>query len=224
MTPRHIVKAAKKRGLHIIGITDHNTTLQCAEVEKVGEREGLHVLCGVELNTREEVHALAFFETPQHLTEFQIFLDKHLPPVKNNVEKFGYQLVINEEEEVLQEVDYLLFSALTIGIEEIEVEVHRLEGIFIPAHINRVQNSILSQLGFLPTDLKVDALELSRHTTIPAFLEKNKYLSKYPFIQSSDAHLPEDIGAIYTELEMDKISFSNIRQAIIAHTSSFLPT
>jgi predicted metal-dependent phosphoesterase TrpH len=214
MTPRNIVKAAKERGLHIIGITDHNTTLQCAEVKKVGEREGLYVLCGVELNTREEVHALAFFETPQQLAEFQIFLDNRLPHVRNKVDKFGYQLVINEEEEVLQEIDYLLFVALTAGIEEVEAEVHRLSGIFIPAHINRMQNSVLSQLGFLPPDLKVEALDLSRHTTIPAFLEKNKYLSKHHFIQSSDAHFLEDIGAIYTELEMDEISFSNIREAL----------
>ena len=225
MTPRNIVEAAKKRGLHIIGITDHNSTLQCAEVKKVGEREGLYVLCGVELNTREEVHALAFFETSQQLSEFQIFLDKHLPHVKNNVDKFGYQLVINEEEEVLQEMPYLLFVALTAGIEEIEAEVHRLDGIFIPAHINRMQNSVLSQLGFLPPDLKVDALELSRHVTIPAFLEKNKYLSKYPFIQSSDAHIVEDIGAIYTELKMDEISFENIRLALsVKRTSSSAST
>ena len=214
MTPRNIVEAAKKRGLHIIGITDHNSTLQCAEVKKVGEREGLYVLCGAEINTREEVHVLTFFETPQQLAEFQYFLDKHLPPVKNNVEKFGYQLVINEEEEVLQEVDYLLIAALTLSIEEVEAEVHRLEGIFIPSHINRMQNSVLSQLGFLPPDLKVDALEVSRQTTVPAFLEKNKYLAKHRFIQSSDAHIVEDIGSMYTELEMEELNFASIRRAI----------
>jgi PHP family Zn ribbon phosphoesterase len=214
MTPLHIVAAAKSRGLHIIGITDHNSTLQCEAVKRVGDREGLYVLCGAEVNTREEVHALAFFATPQQLAEFQHFMEKHLPSVKNNVEKFGYQLVINEEEEVLQEVEDLLISALNVSIEEVEAEVHRLEGIFIPAHINKQQNSILSQLGFLPPDLKVDALELSKHTTVPTFLEKNKYLSKYHFIQSSDAHIVEDIGCIYTELEMDDISFANIRAAL----------
>jgi predicted metal-dependent phosphoesterase TrpH len=214
MTPRHIVAAAKGRGLHLIGITDHNSTLQCAEVKKVGEREGLYVLCGVEVNTREEVHALAFFETSQQLADFQIFIDKHLPSVKNNAEKFGYQLVINEEEEVLQEVDNLLITALSVSIEKVEAEVHRLEGIFIPAHINKMQNSILSQLGFLPPDLKVDGLELSKHTTKQVFLEKNKYLSKHHFIQSSDAHIIEDIGCIYTELDMDELNFANIRTAI----------
>lgn len=217
MTPRNIVEAAKMRGLHIIGITDHNSTLQCAEVKKVGEREGLYVLCGAEINTREEVHALTFFETPGQLAEFQLFLDKHLPPVRNKVEKFGYQLVINEEEEVLQEVEYLLINALSAGIEEVEAEVHRLDGIFIPAHINRMQNSVLSQLGFLPPDLKVDALELSRHTTISAFLEKNSYLSKYRFIQSSDAHIVEDIGCIYTELKMEKLNFAGIRKGMMSY-------
>ncbi len=214
MTPRHIVEAAKGKGLHIIGITDHNSTLQCAEVKKVGDREGVFVLCGCEVTTREEVHCLAFFETPEQLAEFQLFLNRHLPHIPNNSEKFGYQLVINEAEEVLQEVEYLLINALSASIEEVEAEVHRLDGIFIPAHINKMQNSIISQLGFLPPGLKADALELSKHTTIPAFLEKNKYLAKYPFIQSSDAHIVEDIGGIHTVLELNSIDFSAIKNAL----------
>ncbi len=218
MTPRQIIAAAKLRGLQIIGIADHNSTLQCAEVRKVGMREGIFVLCGAEINTREEVHCLTFFESDKQLAEFQLFLDKHLPPIPNNADKFGYQLVVNEEEEVLQEVDDLLISALTAGIEEVEAEVHRLGGIFIPAHINKMQNSVLSQLGFLPPDLKVEALELSKHTTIPAFLEKNKYLSKYPFIQSSDAHILEDIGSIYTELKLESINFEAIKNLISSTT------
>lgn len=214
MTPRHIVAAAKEKGLHIIGITDHNSTLQCAEVKKVGEREGLFVLCGCEVNTREEVHCLAFFETPGQLAEFQLFLDHHLPHIPNNPDKFGYQLVINEAEEVLQEVEYLLINALAASIEEVEVEVHRLDGIFIPAHINKMQNSVLSQLGFLPPGLRVDALELSAHTTIPAFLEKNKYLAAYPFIQSSDAHIVEDVGKIDTVLQLNSVDFTAIKNAL----------
>lgn len=218
MTPVQIVAKAKECGLQIIGITDHNSTLQCAEIKKVGEREGLFVLCGTEVNTREEVHCLAFFETTEQLAGFQEFLDKNLPPIPNNPDKFGYQLVINEDEEVLHEIEYLLISALNKSINEVEAEVHRLNGMFIPAHINKMQDSVISQLGFLPPDLKVEAVELSKHTTKDVFLEKNNYLSKYSFIRSSDAHILEDIGCVYTTLEMDEISFDNIRKAI-AHLS-----
>ena len=50
------------------------------------------------------------------------------------------------------------------SIEEVEAFVHSLNGLFIPAHIDRKKNSIYSQLGFLPANLKADALEISRAT------------------------------------------------------------
>ena len=214
MTPLQIIAKAKERGLHIIGITDHNSTRQCAEIKKVGAREGIFVLCGVEVTTREEVHCLTFFEEENALQEFQQFLDDNLPPIQNDVKKFGYQLIINEHEEILDEAPFLLITAINKSINEIETEVHRLKGIFIPAHIDKMQNSILSQLGFLPPDLTVDALELSKRANKEQFLEKNNYLRKYPFIQSSDAHLVEDIGCVYMELEMPEINFDEIKKAL----------
>jgi PHP family Zn ribbon phosphoesterase len=214
MTPRHIVAQAKERGLHIIGITDHNNTRNSEEVKKTGDREGVYVLCGAEVTTKEEVHCLAFFETTEHLAAFQQFLDAHLPPIKNDEGKFGYQLIINEDEEILGEEEYLLINAIRKSIDEVADEVYRLDGIFIPAHIDKMQNSVLSQLGFLPPDLKVDALELSRHTDKAVFLKKNACLANYFFIQSSDAHYPEDIGCVYTELEMPDLNFQSIKKAM----------
>ncbi len=214
MTPRQIIARAAERGLDIIGVTDHNSTRQCEEIKKVGVREGIFVLCGAEVTTREEVHCLAFFETSETLAEFQQFLKANLPPIENDVDKFGYQLVINEAEEIVDEEPYLLINALSKSIDEVEAEVHRLGGIFIPAHINKAQNSLLSQLGFVPPDLKVEALELSKHITTEAFLEKNKYLAKYTFIHSSDAHCIDDIGCCYTELQLHKRTFNEIKNAL----------
>ena len=64
MTPVHIVDAALACGLNLIAITDHNTMRQCREVQIVGQERGLAVWCGVEITTREEVHCLAYFESP----------------------------------------------------------------------------------------------------------------------------------------------------------------
>ncbi len=214
MTPRQIVAKARERGLHIIGITDHNSTRNSEEVKKVGNREGIFVVCGAEVTTREEVHCLAFFETPAQLAVFQQFLDDNLPAMKNDEDKFGYQLIINEYEEILRKEEYLLISAIKRSINEVENEVHRLNGLFIPAHIDKKQNSILSQLGFLPPDLKPDALELSKHADREIFLQKNRYLSSNFFIQSSDAHYLDDIGCVYTPLEMPELTFQNIKQAM----------
>ena len=93
-------------------------------------------------------------------------------------------------------------------------QVHALDGIFIPAHIDKSRFSILSQLGFVPKDLKCEALELSPHTTREQFLQQNAYLSGYKFIRSSDAHYVDDIGKVFTSLSLPDLSFDSIRVAI----------
>ena len=136
MTPSFIIARAKERGISVVGIADHNSTLQCAEIKRIGEREGVFVLTGAEITTKEEVHVLAFVDGDENLSKLQGFLEENLPKIENNVDFFGYQLIVNEEEEVLGEVEYLLISAIDKSINEIEEFVHSLGGIFIPAHID----------------------------------------------------------------------------------------
>jgi PHP family Zn ribbon phosphoesterase len=62
MTPHAIVEKAKASGLHIIGITDHNSTKHCLLVKKLAQKEGIFTLTGAEVTTKEEVHCLVFFE------------------------------------------------------------------------------------------------------------------------------------------------------------------
>ena len=214
MSPGNIITTARKRGLSIIGITDHNSTRQASVIQDCGKKAGIIVLAGVEVNTQEEVHCLAFFPTPEHLGTFQHYLDQHLPNVPNDPEKFGYQVVVGADDIILYEEDRLLISALDQNIEQVEKRVHQLEGIFIPAHINKTYSSILSQLGFIPPGLHCDALEVSPHITPSRFLEDHPYLREYPFIQSSDAHYLEDIGKAYTELPLHSTDFEAIRKAI----------
>jgi len=214
MSPVNIVRAAKERGIDILGITDHNSTLHAVLIKQLAEKEGIMVMMGAEVTTKEEVHCLCFFEKEEQLAEFQNYLNKHLPDIPNDTQKFGYQVVVNEEEEIVDEVDCLLISGLNQGIDEIEKKVHSLNGLFIPAHINKSINSVISQLGFLPADLKVDALEISMHTTKKEFIRKNKYLKAYNFIQSSDAHYIGNIGNACTNFVMEELSFTEVRKAL----------
>ena len=107
-----------------------------------------------------------------------------------------------------------MISALNQSLEEIAHKVRQLDGIFIPAHIDKPCFSILSQLGFVPPDLRYDALELSSHTSLSKFLSGHPELKSASFIQSSDAHYPGDIGKIYAQLKIEDFSFKNIRQSI----------
>jgi len=122
---------------------------------------------------------------------------------------------VNENEEILDEVEPLLISALNSGIDEIEKKVHQLDGLFIPAHIDRLKYSIVSQLGFVPKDLRYDALELSKNTPIDKALKDFSYIRDVRFIKSSDAHMIDQIGTSNTSLKMDNLCWNEFRMAIL---------
>ncbi len=214
MSPINIINKAKERKLDIIGLTDHNSTKQCKVTREIGEKNGIFVLCGAEITTREEVHCLTFFENFEKLSAFQIYIDIHLPKIKNDVQRFGYQLIVDEEENIIEEEEFLLNSALDVSIDALAEKVHELNGLFIPAHVNRQKFSLISQLGFVPTDIKADALEISRHVTKDDFYNQNPYLKAFTLIHNSDSHFIDSIGEISTIFEMNEISFFEIQKAL----------
>ncbi len=215
MSPGTIVSRAKEMELDIIAVTDHNTTLHCLLTKTLAEEVGIAVFLGAEVTTKEEVHCLTFFPTLEALSEFQSILEKHYPVgVVNDPALFGYQVVVDRYENIIQEIEPPLISSLTININQLEKIVHQLGGLFIPAHINKTKYSVISQLGFLPPDLAVDGLEISRHTTKANFLKKNAYLKNYTFIQNSDAHLMEGVGEVYTSLLLEAPTFQEFQLAL----------
>jgi len=213
MSPKNIVQKAKQMGIAIIGITDHNSTLQCKVVRTEAGRNGLFVLMGAEVTTKEEVHCLVFFENQEKLNIFQQYLDLHLPDFKNDPSRFGYQIVVDEDEMIEYEEEKLLILAIDQSIDQVEYKVHELGGFFIPAHVDKQKNSIISQLGFIPKDLAVDAIEISANTSKTAILQKQGYLKNYTFIQNSDAHIIADIGKRLTNFELEEPTFSEISMA-----------
>ena len=214
MSPTKIIEKALEKGLDIIGITDHNSTRHCKLISKLAEPAGIFVLMGAEVTTREEVHCLTFFENDEKLTEFQLYLESHLPPIPNNIEKFGYQVVVDKDEQIIDEIEFLLISALDQSIDQIEQKVHSLGGIIIPAHIDRPSYSIISQLGFIPADLLIDGFEISANCQIQKVMP---YLAKHKdkaIIRNSDAHYVENIGKAFTTFEMEHRSFNEIKLAL----------
>ncbi len=214
MSPSRIIKEAVEKGLDIIGITDHNSTRQAEIVQELGEERGIMVLMGAEVNTREEIHNLTFFENLEKLKLFQEYLDFYLLKVKNNPLTFGYQVVVNREEVIEYEEKWSLASALNVSLEELADKVHELDGLFIPAHIDRSVTSIYSQLGIFPGGLQADALEISWRTKPENFLIKHPEIAGYSIVTNSDAHYPEDIGRKYNIFRMKNRSFNEIRMAL----------
>ncbi|MFW5877719.1 MAG: PHP domain-containing protein [bacterium] len=214
MSPVNVVNTAAEKGLDIIGITDHNTTRHCELVKELGKEKGIFVLTGTEVNSKEEIHSLAFFEKTEQLAEFQLYMDTWLPPVKNDPKRFGYQVQVNRYDEIIYEEENSLFSAVDRSIDEIERKVHMLDGIFIPAHVDRPRNSVYSQLGFFPDDLHVDAIEISWATKPSEYMKNHSELDGFRIIRSSDAHYPEDIARAISIFMLRNRSFCEIKMAL----------
>lgn len=214
MSPQNIVDKAFNEGINLLGITDHNSTLMCRIMQEVATEKGITILTGAEVTTKEEVHCLAFFDNFTALDTFQTYLEQHIAQIKNNPEKFGYQVVVDKNEQIINEVDILLISALDQTIDQVERKVHELNGLFIPAHIDRAANGLISQLGFIPPDLKADALELSKFVTYNEYHKQQPQLSVYTTIQSSDAHFIDNIGDATSTFHMEECTFEEVRLAL----------
>jgi 3',5'-nucleoside bisphosphate phosphatase len=214
MSPVNIVSEAKAKGLEIIGITDHNTTRHCKLISKLAAKEGIFVLQGAEITTKEEVHCLAFFENSESLYILQQFLDANLPDVPNNPLFFGDQVEVDEDENIIYTEDKLLINAISKSLEDVETFVHKNNGLFIPAHIDRMKNSIYSQLGFLPENLNADALEISSRTTFSESTKKHPETGRFQIITNSDAHFPGHIGTVFSNFVMGVASFNEVKLAL----------
>ncbi len=214
MSPANIVAEAARKQLDIIGITDHNSTRHCSLVGKLAGNMGIFVMQGAEVTTREEVHCLVFFETNDALKHFQEFLDLNIPDVQNDPLIFGDQVVVDENEKIIYTEDRLLSNATMIPLEKLQLFVHENNGILIPAHIDRMKNSLYSQLGFLPEDLKADALEVSRRSSPVKFAMIHPEISLFPLVTNSDSHFPDQIGSVFNTLRLAEATFKEIKMAL----------
>jgi len=214
MSPKNIVKAALENGLSIIGITDHNSTLQCPVIQKIAADNGILALAGAEVTSREEVHNLVFFETDEKRRLFQDFIVKKQKKVTNNSMKFGYQVLVDENDNIIQEIENYLGMALDAGIDEIEEFVHSLDGLYIPAHINRSRFSLISQLGFFPDKINADAFDIFNKTSIDEFIRNNKHLAGFTFIKDSDSHFINNVGKFFSSFYIEKPTFSELKLAL----------
>lgn len=213
MQPPLIIKAAKKLGINLIAITDHNASANIESVQKAAQNYDITVLPGIELQTKEEVHALCLFDTLAQMKKFQELVDAKLPKTKNNPEFFGEQLIVDENGDFLRKEERLLITSANINLNEAFNLVSELDGLLIPAHVNRKANGLLEILGFVPPDIPFLALEISRHLSPTEALIKFPQIEKYTIIQNGDVHRLDDfIGT--TIFEITEPSIHEIKLAL----------
>ncbi len=210
-SPAKIVVAAVEKKLDIIALTDHNTTENCPAFAKIIEATpNISGFYGIEVNSVEEIHLICLFGNVDTAVEFGYFIISHLPNEKNNPKFFGDQPVVDAEENILKIEDAFLAAATDLSLNEITEQVHNRSGIIIASHIDRTINSLISQLGIWPDDIKIDGCDLSFRA------EEEKWRifvpGNIPFIRTSDAHYLEDIGKQCTKLNLKEPTFEEFKK------------
>lgn len=201
MIPPLIVERALDYGIQLIAITDHNSSANFLAVQKAAENTALKVLPGVELQTREEVHTLCLFDTQAQLIQFQEIIDRSMSNLQNDPDHFGEQFIVDETGEFIRREDRLLLSSTNLSLKAAWQTVTKIGGLFIPAHVNRKAFGLLENLGFVPTDIEVDAVEISRHLDANDVNLKFPQLQGLPVIQNGDVHRLDDfLGSLSMQI------------------------
>jgi len=195
MTPNDIIGMALLNELDLIAVTDHNSlanaeaVINAARAAQEKIKNKLIVLPGIEVSTSEEVHVLCLFRDLETAHNFEAELTPFFSTLSNRVNIFGNQLLFNENDRVTGEMERMLIAPSSISFDMLHSLVHKHEGAFIPAHIDRDSFSVLSNLGFLPPHLSINAIEISPGGIEKGFDKQNAELyADKKMIFSSDAH------------------------------------
>jgi PHP family Zn ribbon phosphoesterase len=189
MTPHHIVMRAAEFGIGAVAITDHNASANALAAVKAGERYGVKVFPGMEVECLEEAHIVVLFDTLKQLNAWQQLVDGKMNGLLNNAEKFGGQFVVDDDDNFIREEKRLLLAPLRMTAAEVVREAERLGGMSIAAHIDRPSYSIVGQLGFIEPDFGFAAAEISAAGWRASKQSKLQRVAGYlPFVTDSDAH------------------------------------
>ena len=113
---------------------------------------------------------------------------------------------MNEMDEIVDIEEKLLISPTTLSIETVFELVKEAGGLFIPAHVDRHSYSVLTNLGFIPDNLDIKHIEVSKKVSVlEDYLNARPELRKYEIFRNSDAHYLEDISLNDTFLDVNDV-------------------
>ena len=188
----------------MVALSDHNSGENLPAFFSVAKKNGIIPIAGIEITTQEETHLLSLFPTLEKALKVSATIYDLLLPIKNNPEKLGDQIVVDEDENIIDEKEKYLNQAVSLNLEATIKLVHEYNGLAIAAHIDRFSYSIPAVLGFLPA-LDFDGVESYK---IPCPIDHHDF----KVISNSDAHYIEDIGSRFNELDLKTPDFAGLKE------------
>jgi len=123
------------------------------------------------------------------------------------------QRLLDEEGRILGYESHLLAGSSGLRLAEAVTMIRSLGGLAVASHVDRKSFSVIGQLGFLPREVRFDALEISAAGAARG--RAMEFLSSgLPVLASSDGHVPEEVGAGCTVLEAEEPSFAELALAL----------
>ncbi|TYS68313.1 TIGR00375 family protein [Sutcliffiella horikoshii] len=205
-------EARFKKGLDVVGVIDCQVpevlislrnSIATGELEELvdgGVRMGdITLILGAEIEIYDEncqglIHALCYIKTVEKMVEFSNWLSKRMKNVTLSTQRVYANAV------------------------DIQHEVHRLDGLFIPAHVFTPFKSLYGKgvkksLSEVFDPELIDAIELglSADTSMAGRLSE---LAGYAFLSNSDAHSVGKIAREYQKVRMMEPSFEELRLAL----------
>lgn len=194
MTPCNIVNMCRLMEIHAIAVSDHNSIGNTEAVTAAADRVGITVIPAMEVETAEEIHILTLFPNLTAAKQVAGVVYDALPDIDNREDIFGQQVYLDDEDRVLGYEKKLLISPTRLSVNKLFDLVLSAGGVAVPAHVDRHSYSILTNLGFIPPELSVGCIEVSRTTEdLDAYLTARPELAGYAVLRNSDAHRLESL-------------------------------
>ena len=228
MSPSEIVRRALAAGMDGSALTDHQTAKNTPAIAECARRAGIRCLFGLEVQTAEEVHTVALFDTVEQALAMTEWIYAAMPKRVNDPETFGDQPVVTWDDDIVEMEWRILAMGCRHTIPETAAKVHELGGLYIAAHVDRPNFSVLGTLGEIPepsTEHQTpgtryfDAVELSRTADEAIWLPKTE---GYAVTRSSDAHNLDDVARVWTEAD-GEFSVAGLKTIFAAQATLLSP-
>ena len=215
-TPNNILNMVMLKGLDLISICDHNGAKQYETIEALKESYDFNIIYGMEVTVHEGFHVLTYFKTLEQIMDLDKLidrsLDKRIKTVKGQM--LGedlFQIVCDEYDEEKYQIPYLLNQNSAYTFKDLIEVVRGLDGIVIPAHIDRKGTGVLDYYEDL-TQFDIDGIEIYNIDHLNDLYKKYPYLKQYKYLHSSDAHDIDRISEREFSLDLEDNSYDSFRK------------
>jgi PHP family Zn ribbon phosphoesterase len=234
-TPEEIIEEAKLKGISVIAITDHHTVENVDILKKLGEKDGIKVIAGIEFRTeygKQSVHIIGLF--PDYNNDKQQLTGKVLNDLilcklgLYETEIIGKGKQDNQgitDEKALFKKGMHLFQ---VDFKEAAELIHNHGGL-ISVHAGSKDRSIeeMKHIGISPKNVPelCDSLGTLKDKLLNDYVDiceirkendsRDFYIDKFelPCIIASDAHTKDKIGEKFTWIKAD-MSFDGLKQIL----------